>query len=155
MGGGLDIRHVEFLKFLDVAEDVAELLAKPFLLFRHQPEPGQVSHVFDINLDGGHGSFLVEFPFHQLLDRGDRLSGVRSVGLHDDFAAGAGREHHQAHDALAVDGLAVLLHEDIAGETVGGFHEHRRGPGMNAELVGDQKFLLHQRAFVVRLFGAH
>ena len=54
------------------------------------------------------------------------------------FAAGAGGEHHQAHDALAVDFFAVLFHEDVAGKPVGGLDEQGGGPGVDAQLVDDR-----------------
>ena len=61
--------------------------------------------------------------------------GVRAFDVQGEFAAGAGGEHHQAHDAFAVDLFAVFFHKDVARKPVGGLDEERGGPRMNAELV--------------------
>src|SRR5438445_5399487 len=60
------------------------------------------------------------------------------------FAARPRREHHQAHDALAVHRFTILLDEDFAREPAGGFHEHGSGPGVNALAVEDRQ-LFRQR----------
>src|SRR6476660_2077595 len=57
-------------------------------------------------------SVLPELVLHQLRERRQRLIGVVALALHGDVAALGGHQHQHAHDALAVDLLAVLLHQD-------------------------------------------
>src|SRR5688572_16341647 len=87
------------------------------------------------------GSVLIKLPFHQRFDFHDRLGGIVTLGEDEQFAARASRQHHQAHDALAVDLLTVLLDEDIALEAVGRLDEHGGGPGMDSEFVDHDHFL--------------
>src|SRR5437899_2502126 len=62
----------------------------------------------------GRGSRLApELAVHQLPQLLDRLLGVRPLGAHADRAALLGRQHHHAHDALAVDLEIVARHEDL------------------------------------------
>src|SRR5579884_4055212 len=58
--------------------------------------------------------FFVKLPVEQLLQFRDGGRGVMTFGMDGEAAAGTGGEHHQAHDALAVDLFAVLLDEDVA-----------------------------------------
>lgn len=80
-------------------------------------------------------SIFLELAGDEILKGGHRGIGVRTVGADGDDGAVAGGEHHQAHDALAIDFLTILLNEDVRLETVGGFDELRRRAGMDAELV--------------------
>jgi len=61
------------------------------------------------------------------------------MGVNGQGAAGTGGEHHQTHDAFAVNFFAVFLDEDFAGETTGSFDEHCGGTGMDSEFVRDQE----------------
>src|SRR5437868_9346433 len=55
-------------------------------------------------------------------------------------APGPRRQHHQAHDALAIDLLAILLDKDFAVKPVCGLHEQGGGSGMDALPVQHDKF---------------
>src|ERR1035441_7231708 len=90
-----------------------------------------------------YSSLFVELAVHEGFNLGQGLRGVMAVGVDGDCAARTGGQHHQAHDAFAVDLLAVLFHEDVAAKAVGGFDKHGRGPGMNAQLVRDLKIFGH------------
>ena len=85
-------------------------------------------------------SILVELPLEQTLQFGNGLSRVRAFGVDGQSAAGPGGQHHQAHDALAVDGFAVLFHEDVSLEAIGGLDKHCRWPGVDAQLVLNRQF---------------
>ena len=85
------------------------------------------------------GLILVEVSGEKFLKFADGALGVGAFGGDVEFAAWAGGEHHKAHDTLAVDDLPVFFDEDIAGEAVGGFDEHRGGPGVDAQFIGDLK----------------
>ena len=76
---------------------------------------------------------------------------VFTIGVNADFAAGAGGQHHQAHDALAVDRLAVLLDEHFAVKEVGRLDEQGGGPGVDAQLVHHDQFLFDLGGGVSRL----
>lgn len=54
----------------------------------------------------------------------------------------ASGEHHQSHNAFAIDFFPVFFHGDVGLETVGGFHELGCWPGMDAEFVDDREFFL-------------
>ena len=58
---------------------------------------------------------------------GERLGSIVAFGVDGQFAARAGGQHHQAHDALAVDLLAVFLDKDVAVKAVGGLDKHGGG----------------------------
>jgi hypothetical protein len=59
------------------------------------------------------------------------------------FRAAGSRQHHDPHDALAVDPLPILREIDAAREGRGGGDKLGGGTGMQAELVddGDRTFL--------------
>src|SRR5204863_9710851 len=90
---------------------------------------GVGSLVFGVSIQGfiwrlGFGvsfSLLVELAFEERIQFVEGPGGVFSLSLNREFAPRPGSQHHQAHDALAVDLLAVLLDEDIAAEAVGRF----------------------------------
>src|SRR5262245_33353744 len=73
----------------------------------------------------------------QLPQRIERGARVRTHRTHRNEGSLSGYQHEHAHDALAVDRLAVLLHLDLTLETVRRLHELRRRPGVHAELVED------------------
>ena len=58
MGGRLDAGHVQFLQFLDVAEDAAKLRAEFFLLVGSELNARKMRDVFDINFSGRHSEKL-------------------------------------------------------------------------------------------------
>src|SRR6185369_13827829 len=86
---------------------------------------------------------LSELVLHQLRQRLHRVLGVGSGAAHQDRRALGGHQHEHAHDALAVDALAVLLDGDGALILVGGLHELGGGTRVHAELVGNLQPLLH------------
>ena len=98
--------------------------------------------------------FLVELALDESFDFHERFGGVGTDGVNGQFAAGTGGEHHQTHDAFAIDLFAIFLHENIAGKPARGFDKHGRRPGMNARFVGDGEFL-RQELTVDNAFGAH
>ena len=79
--------------------------------------------------------FFVELALKQCFQLPHRRLGVRSLGDDDEFGALARRQHHQSHDALAIDLFAVLLDGDVAGIFVGGLDEQRHRSRVDAELV--------------------
>src|SRR5690606_21614664 len=58
-----------------------------------------------------------------------------------DRAAGAGGEHHQAHDRGAADAHPVLLDLDRGVEAADELDELGRGAGVQAALVDDRQLL--------------
>ena len=48
-------------------------------------------------------------------------------------------QQHEAHDALAVDFLAVFFHLDIRGKAIGHADKHGRRSRMEAELIPDDE----------------
>src|SRR2546426_279078 len=73
--------------------------------------------------------------FEQVPDRVRALLRLIALSPDGDGGAQGGRQHQDAHDALAVHLLAVLLQGDVAGEPVGGLDDLRRGPRVQAHLV--------------------
>src|SRR5207249_5189309 len=88
-------------------------------------------------------SLFIELPPDEGFELGQRLGSIVAVRVDGQFTAGAGGQHHQTHDALAVDLLAILFHKDLAIKPTGGFDKESCWPGMNAQLVGHQKVLRH------------
>jgi hypothetical protein len=84
-------------------------------------------------------SILVKLAFDQGFDLGEGLVGVVAFAMDDDFAARSGGQHHQTHDAFAVDLFAVLFDEDAAGKFIDNTDKHGGGPGMDAQLVEHHK----------------
>src|SRR5437867_4074517 len=82
-------------------------------------------------------SLFVEFAADERFQLIKGLRRILAVSMDGEFAAGSGGEHHQSHDALPVDLVAILLDEDFAIEAVGGLDEHSCGPGMDAKFVGN------------------
>ena len=64
---------------------------------------------------------------------------VRPLGGHAQLGPLAGGQHHQSHDALAVDLLTVLFHPDFRLVAVGNLDETRRRPGVHPQLVEDDE----------------
>jgi hypothetical protein len=62
--------------------------------------------------------------------------------------AAARRQHHQTHDALAVDLFAIFFDQNVALESVGRLDEQRGGAGMNAKLVDDGQLFFDFRRTV-------
>src|SRR5512143_2943540 len=62
---------------------------------------------------------LAELAGDELRQGRHGLLGVVAAGPHADDAPLGGDQHEDAHDALAVDGLAVLLHVDVGTVAVG------------------------------------
>src|SRR5262245_396498 len=81
--------------------------------------------------------FLAELGRHQGRQCLDRLARLRACGRDDHTGAGSGRQHHQAHDRIAADGLVVARDGDVSLEALDHLHEFRRGARMQAALVGD------------------
>ena len=80
-------------------------------------------------------SILLELAGNEVRDRLEGGIGIRAVSTDGNDGAVTGGEHHQAHDALAIDFLSILFNEDIRLESVGGFDELRRRAGMDAQFV--------------------
>src|SRR5690348_10710354 len=81
---------------------------------------------------------------------GERVHGrfrVRSIGAEHERRSALGGEHHDAHDALAIDLHAVLHEGDLALEAGGDLHDLGRRPGVEPVLVDDlHRSFDHQRA---------
>ena len=79
VGGRFDSADIHFLELLDVAEDVAQLLADLLLFLGREGEAGEVGYVFYVNFDGGHGwvaglrSLLVELAVDEGFQFGEGL----------------------------------------------------------------------------------
>ena len=63
--------------------------------------------------------------------------GFGALGFDLDAAAGAGGQHHQAHDGAGIDGLAVLGDADLGVIARRGLDELGRGAGVQAAFVDD------------------
>src|SRR4051812_34371803 len=85
-------------------------------------------------------SILVELALQQCFDFMDGMSCIAAFGQNEQFAARPGGEHHQAHDALAIDPLTVLLDENLTIEAIGGTDEHRGGASMDPQFIGYDQF---------------
>ena len=83
----------------------------------------------------------LKLAFHQGFDFSDGLQRVVPSTCSSQFAAGPGGEHHQAHDALAVDLFAVLFHEDLQAKRLAILTNMRGGPGVDAQLVAQRSVL--------------
>src|SRR5262245_52762330 len=70
------------------------------------------------------GSILVELAADEHLDLDNSPSRIVTLGVQEQFAARAGCEHHQAHDAFAIDLLAIFLDENVAIKAIGSLDEH-------------------------------
>src|SRR5918993_3947220 len=90
-------------------------------------------------------SRLPEPAGHQLGQGFHRLLRVGAVGANEDRAAALRGQHHDAHDALAVDTLAVLGDLDVGGELARQAHDSRRGTRMEPLLVDDGGLALDHR----------
>lgn len=93
----------------------------------------------------GNESLFLELAGNQVSDGGDGGIGVQSFRADSDHRAVAGGEHHQAHDAFAINFLAVLFNEDIRFKAVRHFDELSRWSRMDTELIEDCEFLLRHR----------
>ena len=72
--------------------------------------------------------------------RRDRGFGLRPGGGHDDGGARPGRQHHQAHDRGAADGLAAASDQNLGVELLDHLDEFRGRPRMQAAFVDDGNF---------------
>ena len=86
-------------------------------------------------------SIFLELAGDEVGDRFERGVGVRAVGTNGDDGTVAGGQHHQAHDALAIDFLAILLNKNVRLKAIGRFDELRCGTGVDAELVENGEIL--------------
>src|SRR6476661_4150913 len=87
------------------------------------------SHAFFVELVGDQGCDGVDRGLRLGADRGDRNRGSRSR-----------RQHHQAHDRSAADGLAAARHPDLGVEFFDHLDKFGRGPRVQAALVDNLKF---------------
>src|SRR2546421_6569255 len=85
---------------------------------------------------------FVEFLPDQFFQLFHYLFGVRPFTANRELRSLPGSEHHQAHDAFAVDLFAFLFHPDLGTMTAGDPDEHRRGAGMQTETVNDRDLFL-------------
>src|SRR2546421_12611208 len=99
-------------------------------------------------------SILVEFPFEQRLQFMNGVSGIPSFGKDNQFAARTGREHHQTHNALAVDSFAVLFDKNLAIKAVGSADEHGGGTSVDAQFVDHHQLLWDLDIFIWYFAGA-
>jgi hypothetical protein len=100
-------------------------------------------------------SGFVEFASHEGFDFIESLMAILAFTGDLQFAAGTGGQHHQPHNALAVDLLAVLIDQDIAGEAIDEFDKEGGRAGMDAQLVDHNKFALRGLFAAWFLCAAH
>src|SRR5690606_41014014 len=86
--------------------------------------------------------YVVLFVFAKLgveqgLDIAQRLFGVLASGVDHYRHAHAGRQHHDAHDALGIDALRTARDEHFTGITARKLRQLGSGPGMQTQLVAD------------------
>src|ERR1043166_7271222 len=86
---------------------------------------------------------LIKFVFNERLDLREGLGRIVAVSVNGQFASRAGGEHHQTHNALAIDFLTVLLDKNIAPKAIGYFDKGGGRPCMNAQFICHQKVLCH------------
>src|SRR5919199_6863270 len=85
------------------------------------------------------GLFLAETVLDEGGQRVERGFGLAPGRLDEDLGARSGREHHQAHDRIAADPLALARDPDLGVEALDAAHEFGGGAGMQAALVADQE----------------
>src|ERR1035438_2825669 len=119
---------------------------------RRRPPPG---HSTDSEPPGGLRSGLVELAREKLFQLGKHQLRILARREELDLRALAGRKHHEAHDALSIDLLLVLLDEDLGFELVGDAHDHRGWARVYPELVLDDKLLDHGLACGGCVCGIH
>src|SRR5690606_20482079 len=84
--------------------------------------------------------FSAELVLHEPLQRIQRLARLRAGRRDEDAAAGACRQHHQAHDRHAADRVSVFRDSHLSLVLADRLDEFRRRPGMQAALVDDVEF---------------
>lgn len=89
----------------------------------------------------GFRSGFVEFPGEKGLEFHQHLRGVFAGGEKLDFGAPGGGEHHEAHDALAVNLFLVLFDEHLGFEFIGNPNDHGSRTGMDSHLILHEKLL--------------
>src|SRR5947209_1569261 len=98
----------------------------------------------------GAGSIFIELAIDQRLDLLERPIAVRPFTRNLELRAVPRRQHHEAHDALAVDAFAILFDPHVATKAAADFYEHGGGARMEAEAVLDGQFLAEfLRRFIV------
>ena len=86
------------------------------------------------------GSVLVEAAGDEFLDFFEEFFGIGAGGGDLELGAVAGGEHHETHNGLAVDFLAVLLDPDLGLEAVRRLDEKGRGAGVEPVAVENDQF---------------
>src|SRR5213082_55090 len=90
----------------------------------------------------GFGSIFVEAPVDQRFDFFERARSIGSFATNLQFRSLSSRQHHQAHDALAIYFFTLFFHPHFGPKPTCHFDEKRGGPGMQTEPVHDRDFLL-------------
>ena len=80
---------------------------------------------------------FAELALDQGFQRIEHFGGLGTERLDRDGGAGAGGEHHQAHDRGAADLLAAALDPHLGVELLDRLHEFRRSAGVQAFLIDD------------------
>src|SRR3981081_1499117 len=92
--------------------------------------------------DDGLRSIFVEASVDQCFDFFERALGIGSFTTNLQFRSLSCRQHHQAHDALAIYFFALLFHPHFGAKATRHFNEKGCRPGMQTEAVHDCDFLL-------------
>src|SRR2546423_13115416 len=87
-------------------------------------------------------SIFVEASLDELFDFFERALGIRSFTTNLQFRSLPRRQHHQAHDALAIYLFTLLFHPHLGPKPTRHFDEKGSRPGMQTEPVHDRDFLL-------------
>ena len=83
------------------------------------------------------GLFFVELAFNEVFEACDCLIGVVAFGDDVELCALGCGEHHEMHDGLAIDFLAVFDDFDVAAIAGGRIDERHRGTCVHPERVRD------------------
>ena len=83
---------------------------------------------------------FVEAVFNKGFDLGEGFEFVGAGDAEVEFGAFGGAEHHDAHDAFAVDGFTVTGELRFSGEAAGEVDQLDGGSGMEAQFIDDGDF---------------
>src|SRR5437773_2503956 len=102
------------------------------------PMPGEAAIPWNL-MRSPRSRLAAELAVHQRLQRRQRLALVLALGAHPDAGALLGRQHHHAHDALAVHLEVVAAHQHLRPEAGRGLHEQGAGARVQSQLVADDE----------------
>src|SRR5438477_7500191 len=88
------------------------------------------------------GSIFIEAPVDQRYDFFERARSIGSFATNLQFRSLARRQHHQAHDTLAIYFFTLLFHPRLGAKPTRHLNEKSGGPRVQTEPVRDSDLLL-------------